>query len=191
MTRLILLLFLLSGCAASRPSATDVERPHTLAEVNAVLDGERVRIDLGDRYFIAPATRVRVSMTEVVYHFDQDPPDSLRVLPIASMAQISRLEQGGETRDGAGGALLGAIPGAILLGLALSADTESDTGNVGEEIAGTFAKVLAVVGGTVLMAAGANLGGARARAAASRRRAVVYRGPVERYADNDSEPGRR
>ena len=117
MTRLVCVLLLLSGCAVSRPTPEPVSPavPATLAEVNAALDGRRVRIELADRSAIAQATLVRVSLTEVSYHSDADPQGARRTVPVSAVERIVRYEQTQAADTGATGALGGAVPGVILL----------------------------------------------------------------------------
>jgi hypothetical protein len=172
-------LLVLSGCAATRPSAATRDPGRTLEEVNRHLVlAPPVTLVRSDGEPIQFARRVRVGPVTT----DYETWDGLaRALPTSEIVRIER-----RTRPGAGGragrgALIGATPG-LSLGLyaAVRPCRGEDMGcGIGNAIGMVMGAGIAVLGGF----AGAAIG----TYSTTQLVTVLYEGPVSRYLPPESE----
>ena len=159
---LLALLVVASGCGTSHVSV----RLATLAEINERLDGRRADIVMAD------GRHVRARDVSLSCDWISIPERSLtaqtrtELVPIDSIAQVWTTSKSGWGR----GALIGAAPGAALVGLGFYG-----AATCGDSLA-CLGNGVAVVAGAGLAASGALIGGAVGAVVARRRHTLLYDG---------------
>ena len=161
---LLALLVLASGCGTSHVS---VELA-TLAEINERLGGRRADVMMAD------GRRVRARDVSLSCDWVSIPKRGLtaqtrtELVPIDSVAQVWTTSKSGWGR----GALIGAAPGAALVGLGFYG-----AATCGDSLA-CLGNGVAVVAGAGLAAGGALIGGAVGALVARRRHTLLYDGAL-------------
>lgn len=177
-TCLLLLLAVLSGCAAPRAALPTSALPGTLGDVNADLRGAVVQIDFADGSSIARAERVRVREVVTEYTAERMGGPTQQSVPTADVVRITVVSG---RASGARGALVGALPGGLLaLGSALALSDPSEEASLEDVVTGLLAS-LALVAGVGLAVVGGAVGAAAQGNRAPGRYVVLYHGPVDRY----------
>ena len=171
MTRLLLLLVLLSGCAA--PLATS-SGPTTLDALNETLREIAVDIELADGTTVRDAERVRITPDATTYA-DGEARAALATADIVRMVVVRQ-----RTGSASNGALVGAAPGLLLALGSLLVRSDPDAGPTEQFETGLGATFgfyaglgVALIGGAI----GASSTGRRGPALYT----VIYEGPAERY----------
>ena len=176
----IVLVVLLSGCAAPIQATRDLPQPRTLDEVNALLDGKRVTIELADGTRVAWARDAIVSASELRFTIPAPGPAPGRVprsLDVRDVARVTYVRNRGSTwgaRIGAAPGLLGIASGGLLIVSASRSD--SDSAWIGG-VVGMFG----VASGAALALVGAGLGSAVGSHVSPGGVVTLYEAPVERY----------
>ena len=107
---LLLAALALAGCAAPIQATRNVPQPQTLSEVNALLDGRTVSVQLVSGDVITGARRVSVDTAAVRLKRPGRPPAAWTVLPVGDVERITYVRNRG-TLAGAGvGAASGVVP---------------------------------------------------------------------------------
>lgn len=165
--RVLLALVLLSGCAAPIEATRDLPRPGSLEQVNLLLRGKRVSIELSDGARIPLVTEAVVTPTDVRFEREGEP----HAVPVADVERITYVRNRGTKA----GALAGTVPGLALvtlgaIGLAVS---EPSTAQI--------AIVVVMAGGALAIVPGAVLGGVAGQGVSPGGVVPLYEAPLERY----------
>ena len=164
---LALTAVLLSGCVAPVQAARDLPQAQTLAEVNALLDGRLVDIELMDGARISGVREAAVTLHDVRFERAGQP----QAVAIDDVEQIV-LADG---RGGGGGVLVGLASGGAVVGLGAALITVSEPGGPSQKLG-----VLVLVNGALLTIPAAVIGGVLGRRIQPDS-SPFYRAPLDRY----------
>ena len=163
----VLAAVLLSGCVAPVQATRNLPQPQSLDQVNLLLRGKRVTIELADGEQIRNVRDAVVSPHDVRFQSRAE----LRAVAVGDVARITYVRN----RGARVGSLAGMAPG-VLLALGSAAALRSD-GNLTAQFAGLYGLMLSVP----YTLAGAAFGGWVGQGVSPGGVVPVYEGPVERY----------
>ena len=180
--RLALVCFavLLTGCAAPIQATRDLPQPRSLSEVNALLGGKRVAIELADGTRLEWARDAVVSLTELRFSVPAPGPAPGRVERAVAIGEVARVTYV-RNRGTTWGARIGAAPRLLDIvsgGLLVVAASRSDSGSAW---IGGVAGLFGVISGAAFAAVGAGAGGVVGSHVSPGGVVTLYEGPVERY----------
>lgn len=177
-------LVLLAGCAAPIQATRDLPQPQTLAEVNVLLDGKRVSIEIVNSGTYSDVHSASVDLQWVRFSTGRGPSLRRDFVPVESVSRITYVRN----RGTAWGSRVGAAPGLVFTGFA---GVVTGSGLVTANGWAVLLGGVGMAGGLGIASLGAVLGGGVGAGVSPGGVVPLYEGPVERYlGTSSSAPGR-